>query len=258
MSETATFTSFDGLELHYTIWRGTGSSRPVLLQHGFAADTNANWIGPGVVAALTGAGFTVISLDARGHGRSAKPHEPERYGEDTMARDVSALLDHLGLAEVSLVGYSMGALIALHATLVDPRIRRLVVGGVGAGVVDVGGVDTRVVSTGAIAEALLAEDPATVPPAAAPFRALADALGADRRALAAVATGNPAEVGSLSGIAVPTLVLAGEEDLLAREPERLAAAISGARVAKVPGDHLTAVADPAFSAELVSFLREEN
>ncbi|MFB9683298.1 alpha/beta fold hydrolase [Amycolatopsis plumensis] len=251
-----TFASFDGLRLHYTVWEGDGAHRPVLLQHGFAADTNANWISTGVVAALRSAGFTVVSLDARGHGRSEKPHDESRYTSDTMAQDVSALLDELGLDEVSMVGYSMGAIIALTATAADKRIRCLATGGVGSGIVDFGGVDLRVVKPADIAAALLAEDPALVPPSGVPFRLLADATGGDRRALAAVALASASGDGhlDLSSIGVPTLVLAGEQDQLAAEPERLAAAIAGARLMRIPGDHMTAVMSPAFAEALVSFL----
>jgi hypothetical protein len=68
-------------------------------------------------------------------------------------------------------------------------VRRLVVGGVGSGVVECGGVDRRAASNGSIIEALSAEDPASIKgPEAAAFRALADALGADREALVAQAT----------------------------------------------------------------------
>ncbi|WP_103342381.1 alpha/beta fold hydrolase [Amycolatopsis sp. CA-126428] len=249
-----TFASFDGLRLHYTVWEGDGAHRPVLLQHGFAADTNANWISTGVVAALRSAGFTVISLDARGHGRSEKPHDESRYTEDAMARDVSALLDELLLDEVSMVGYSMGAIIALTVTAADKRIRCLATGGVGSGIVDFGGVDLRVVKPADIASALLAEDPALVPPSGVPFRLLADAVGGDRRALAAVALASREGRLDLSAIGVPTLVLAGEQDQLAAEPERLAAAIAGARLVRIPGDHMTAVMSPAFAEALVSFL----
>ncbi|MEU4340642.1 hypothetical protein AB0H00_05100 [Nocardia sp. NPDC023852] len=45
-----------------------------MLPHGVVADTNANWMSTGVVGALRAAGRTVVSLDARGHGRSDKPH----------------------------------------------------------------------------------------------------------------------------------------------------------------------------------------
>ncbi|MFJ7210474.1 alpha/beta fold hydrolase [Amycolatopsis sp. NPDC098790] len=251
-----TFASFDGLRLNYTVWEGDGAHHPVLLQHGFAADTNANWISTGVVAALRAAGLTVISLDARGHGRSEKPHDEAAYTGDSMARDVSALLDELALDEVSLVGYSMGAIIALAATASasDKRIRRLATGGVGSGIVDFGGVDLRVVKPAEIASALLAEDPSTVPPSGVPFRLLADATGGDRQALAAVALASQEGRLELSSIGVPTLVLAGDQDLLAAEPERLAAAIAGARLVRIPGDHMTAVMAPAFSEALVAFL----
>jgi pimeloyl-ACP methyl ester carboxylesterase len=248
------FASFDGLQLDYSVWEGESVHRPVVLQHGFAADTIANWISTGVVAALREAGLTVISLDARGHGRSEKPHDESWYGEDNMARDVSALLDELGLDEVSLVGYSMGAIIALAVTAADPRIRALATGGVGSGIVDFGGVDTRVVKPAEIAEALLAEDPATIPPPAAPFRVLADLLGADREALAAVALAAREGALDLSAINVPTLILAGDQDPLSAEPERLAAAIAGARLVRVPGDHMTALMAPAFCEALVAFL----
>lgn len=250
------FTSFDGLQLAYTVRDGDGSHRrPVVLLHGFAADAAVNWTATGVVKALGEAGFTVILPDVRGHGASEKPHDEARYRDDTLARDVSALLDELGLDDVAVVGYSMGAIVALAATARDSRIRCLATGGVGSGVVDFGGVDTRVVKASEIADALLAEDPSTLPPSSAPFRFLADSVGGDRLALAALARASegtsPAD---LPAIGVPTLVLAGDQDPLAAEPERLAAAIAGARLVRVPGDHMTAVLSPAFSAALVSFL----
>ncbi|MFI5783121.1 alpha/beta fold hydrolase [Nocardia sp. NPDC051570] len=252
------FRTFDGLELNYTVWTGDGRrSRPVLLQHGFIVDTDANWLEPGVVAALGAAGFTVIGLDGRGHGRSAKPHDPAKYGEDKMARDISALLDELGLGEVNLVGYSMGSLVALMVTVADSRVHSLTVGGVGSGVVDLGTVDTRVGNDDAIVESLLATEPATLPAGpATQFRKAADRLDADRLALVAVLSAGHAKVTGLDTIAVPTLVLVGQDDPFAAEPERLAAAIPGGRLVKVSGDHMSAITDPAFSATLVDFLVE--
>ncbi|MDT8909807.1 alpha/beta hydrolase [Amycolatopsis sp. PS_44_ISF1] len=249
-----TFTSFDGLQLSYTVWEGDGRHRrPVLLQHGFAADSQANWVGPGVVEALLDSGFTVVALDARGHGGSEKPHEESRYGEETMARDVSALLDELGYDEVSLAGYSLGAIVALSVAANDPRVRCLATGGVGSGVVDFGGVDVRVVSPEQVADGLLVEDRADVPAAVLPFRRLVRRTGGDVEALAAVLRSMRSPRIDLSAVTVPTLVLAGESDRLATEPERLAAAIAGARLVRVPGDHMTAVADPAFVAALAGF-----
>ncbi|MFJ4651790.1 alpha/beta fold hydrolase [Nocardia sp. NPDC088792] len=247
------FTTWDGLELNYTEWPGEGV--PVVLQHGIVADTNANWMSVGIVAALRGAGHRVISLDARGHGRSAKPHDPARYSWEGMARDVSALYDHLELDQVVQVGYSMGGVISLLVAGSDERVRRLVVGGIGCGVVDCGGIDWRAIKAEELVTAMQGETADTVMPGRM-FRILADALGADREAIAAVATGiNAAPIESLSGIKVPTLVLAGEADPFAAEPERLAEALPDGRCVTVPGDHLTATANPALHAALVEFLR---
>ena len=105
----AEFKSFDGVRIHFD---DVGEGPPVLLLHGFASDTTVNWIVPGVRDALAAAGFRVISPDARGHGRSEKPHAPESYADDAMRRDVSALSDYLGLERVDAVGYSMGAVTA--------------------------------------------------------------------------------------------------------------------------------------------------
>ncbi|MGI8331996.1 alpha/beta fold hydrolase [Actinomadura scrupuli] len=247
--------SFDGTSLAYRVWDGDSALPPVVLHHGFVVDTEVNWVITGIVDALRAAGRTVVGLDARGHGASGKPHDPQRYGEETMARDLVLLLDVLGAPEVHLVGYSMGAVVSLVAASRDPRITRLVVGGVGAGIVEVGGVDTRAMPLGAVIAALTADEPSALDdPGAAGFRALADGTGADRAALAAHAAAvRPLDI-PLAAISAPTLVLAGDADPLAARPEVLAAAIPGARLALVPGDHLTAVPEPRFAASIVEFL----
>ena len=82
---------------------------PVVLHHGFVADANLNWAGPGVVAALVAAGrYVVAAPDARGHGASSKPHDPAAYGEGAMARDLGTLFDVIGADAVDLAGYDGG------------------------------------------------------------------------------------------------------------------------------------------------------
>ncbi|WP_460493429.1 alpha/beta fold hydrolase [Dactylosporangium cerinum] len=137
------FISFDGAGIAYQVWGGPSPLPPVVLHHGFVVDATTNFVAPGVVAALVAAGRRVIAPDARGHGASDKPHDPDRYGEAVMARDLAGLLDTLGLDTVDLVGYSMGAVVAAVFASTDDRVRRLVLSGVGAGVVELGGLDTR-------------------------------------------------------------------------------------------------------------------
>jgi pimeloyl-ACP methyl ester carboxylesterase len=251
------FTSFDGIEIAYYEWGSAGAHPPVVLHHGFVADANLNWVMPGVVAALVAAGRRVIALDARGHGASAKPHDSACYGEGAMSRDLTLLLDLIGAPRVHLAGYSMGAIVSLLTAAADRRVTRLVVGGVGAGVVELGGVDTRAVRREAIAGALLADDASAITdPGAARFRQLADLVGADRQALAACAAMARAESIPLADIGARTLVIAGDADILAVRPQVLADAIGDARALIILGDHLSAVTNTQFAQAIVDFFTE--
>ncbi|MGY1754163.1 alpha/beta fold hydrolase [Blastococcus sp. SYSU D01042] len=248
----------DGVEVAVHRWGGPGDRPPVLLQHGFAADSMRNWQESGVVAALLADGREVVAVDARGHGASDKPHDPARYGERAMAGDLAEVADALELDRFDLAGYSMGAIVSLVLAGTDARVRRLVVGGIGAGVVELGGVDSRAVGRASLVAALETDDPASVTdPMAAAFRTFADSTGADRLALAAHARVVRADPLPLGDVAAPTLVVAGDADALAARPQLLADALPGARLVVVPGDHLGAVRAPAFSEALVAFLGDD-
>jgi pimeloyl-ACP methyl ester carboxylesterase len=249
------FSSWDGTEIAYREWGEETVPVPVVLHHGFVANAEANWVATGVVDALLAAGRKVIAPDARGHGHSEKPHDPARYGEQRMARDLAVLLDTIDAGQVDLVGYSMGAIVSLLFASSDERVRRLVIGGVGSGVVECGGVDRRAVSNGSIIEALSADEPASIEsPEARAFRTLADALGADREALVAQARSIHRDGVALDRISAPTLILAGEDDPLAVRPEVLADAIPNAALQILTGNHIQALGDPRFSRFIVEFL----
>ncbi len=252
------FTSFDGTTIAYQQWspaEPVPGRPPVILHHGFAVDGDVNWVDPGVVERLLDDGFEVVAIDARGHGQSDKPHDPDRYGEDAMSLDVSALADHLGLREFDLVGYSMGAIVSVVNATHEPRIRRMVIGGVGAGVVELGGVDTRAVKPEDIVAALTAPDAEHVRGPGKAFRQMADATGADRHALAAHASAVRQGPIAFEDIRARALVVVGDDDDLAERPEVLASAVGGQLVV-VDGDHLTAVADPRFVEVISSFLAD--
>jgi pimeloyl-ACP methyl ester carboxylesterase len=249
------FTTWDEIEIAYHEWGEPTTSPPVVLHHGFVADAHANWVMPGVVDALLAAGRRVVAPDARGHGHSDKPHDPGAYGEQGMARDLATLLEAIDTPQVDLVGYSMGAVVALLFAAEDERVRRLVIGGVGSGIVECGGVDRRAISNDSIIEALAAEDPTTIEePGARAYRTIADALGSDRQALIAHASARHRGGVELQRISAPTLVLAGDRDPLAVRPEVLVQALADARLRLLSGDHMEAVADPRFAASIVEFL----
>src|SRR5262249_23003452 len=56
-----------------------GEGAPIVLVHGFASNTQVNWVYPGWVTTLTRAGRRVIALDNRGHGESSKLYDPAAY-----------------------------------------------------------------------------------------------------------------------------------------------------------------------------------
>lgn len=243
-----TFETFDGLTLHY---HDEGDGDLVVLLHGFAADTNINWVRSGIFDALLDEGYRVVTLDARGHGLSAKPHDPEAYADGAMTRDVQALLDQLGASGCCVIGYSMGAVTTMHLAATEPRVQRAVLLGVGGVTIADDGRDR-----GAFAAGLLVQDPTTITdPIAAQFRTLADSVRADREALAAFASAERTDVTDLlAEIAVPVLVVAGCDDLLAGAPTDLAALIPGASALTVSGDHFTSNSQPALHRAVIEFL----
>jgi pimeloyl-ACP methyl ester carboxylesterase len=248
------FTADDGIEIVYRQWGPEDADDAVVLQHGFIADGVLNWEAPGVVAALVDDGHRVVAPDARGHGRSGKPHDAAFYGEARMARDLVELFDVLGLRTVRLAGYSMGAIVSLLTATIEPRVVKLAVGGIGRGAVELGGVDRRVLDPDALIAALENHDADSIVDAEARgFRAFADAVGGDLLALAAQARSIHREPIRFEQITVPSLVIAGADDPLAREPEVLRDAIAGAQLAIVAGDHLGAVG-PEFSTALCRFM----
>jgi non-heme chloroperoxidase len=90
----------DGTEIYYYDW-GTGA--PVVLIHGWPL-TSASWEYQARV--LAESGFRVIAYDRRGFGRSDWPFGG--YDYDTLAADLSVLLETLNLKSATLVGFSMG------------------------------------------------------------------------------------------------------------------------------------------------------
>jgi non-heme chloroperoxidase len=82
---------------------GDRAGQPVVLIHGYPLDGHS-WERQHRV--LLAAGYRVIAYDRRGFGRSSQP--AIGYDYDTFAADLNALLDHLNLSDVDLVGFSMG------------------------------------------------------------------------------------------------------------------------------------------------------
>ena len=98
----------NGINIHYAIY---GQGSPVIFLHGGLA--NSDYWGEQVPAVA--ARHTVILMDSRGHGRSARDARP--YGYDLMADDVVALMDALKIPKADIVGWSDGGIIGIDLAL---------------------------------------------------------------------------------------------------------------------------------------------
>jgi pimeloyl-ACP methyl ester carboxylesterase len=242
----------DGLNLAYV---DEGEGEPILLIHGFASNIAVNWRETSWIETLIADGRRVVALDNRGHGRSDKLYEPDRYGAPAMAEDACRLLDHLGIERADVLGYSMGARIAVFLALRHPdRVRSVVIAGMGINLV------RGMVASGPLAKALEVPSIADVTnDTARSFRAFAEKTGSDLKALAACMRGPREKIDAerLVAIQVPTLVAVGSEDVIAGSGAELAALIPGARLLTIEGrDHMKAVGDPRFKQGVLDFLTQ--
>jgi pimeloyl-ACP methyl ester carboxylesterase len=249
------FLDRDGVRLAYDDIRPPGEPAGViLLVHGFATNRDENWRRLGWLTAFERKNWRVVAFDLRGHGQSDKPHDAAFYGREEMAGDIITLMDHLNLGRVDLMGYSMGAHLALAAALASPdRFANLILGGIGKRRSQ---EDTAAKMT--MAEAMRAQDAGAITDATLRgFRQFAENQGEDRLALAACSesAGAPIRLDDLNRLAIPTLVVTGDLDEIAGDPHGVAAAIPGAKCVSLPGcDHFSAIPHALFKASVFDFL----
>ena len=238
----------NGIRLHYEL-HGPENGTHLVLVHGFASDYRLNWVGTRWQETLTHAGYHVVGLDCRGHGKSEKPHDPAAYALELMAADVNRLLDHVHIRIAHYVGYSMGARIGMQALLdFSPRLSRVVLGGVGWGGA-FGEADE-------IARAMRGEP--TTSEVAKSFYDFARARPEnDLEALAACILGPQPEPDPkrLAAITNPVLVAVGENDDIAVDAERLVESIPNSHLVTIAGrTHMSAVPAREFKEAVLEFL----
>ena len=183
----------------------------------------------------------VIALDTRGHGRSPRGTAP--FTLEQFARDLEDFLDGRGLEQVELLGFSDGANIALLFALAHPeRVRALVLNG---GNLCPGGVRWQTqlpICLGWAITGLLSP--------------LGEKARHNHALLNLMVTQPRIDPAALSALTVPTLVVAGERDMIRRKhTELIAASIPGAQLAILPGDHFVAAKNSGdFNAAVEAFL----
>lgn len=247
ISPVAYFDSFDGTRI---AWREMGAGRPVVLLHGYFSDARTNWIRYGHAAAIAARGFRVIMPDLRAHGESAKPHDPAAYPRDALTRDGHALVEHLGLSDYDLGGYSLGARTVSRMLATGAAPRRVVFSGMGLeGLINTGrraghfrGILTKLGQHARGTPEWLAE-------------AFLKTTGGDPIALLGILdtfADTPEDM--IRSFAPPALVVCGAEDQDNGSAPALATALPDARYVETPGGHMSAVTKPELGHAIAEFL----
>ncbi len=191
----------NGIKMYYEVH---GSGRPLIMVHGNSENHEIFYES----RVLLSKHFTVYTVDSRGHGHSTRVEE---FHYSDMADDMIAFMDQLDLKDVIFYGFSDGGIIGLLAAMRCDRIGMLITSG--ANLTPYG--------------------------VKAPVRLFVKAAYA--------ATKNPKmelmlkepniSAEELAQIKVPTVVIAGEKDLvLAEETEKIAASVPGATLRIIPGE----------------------
>lgn len=114
-----------GVRLYYEV---EGIGQPLVLAHGISGSF-ADWRDVGWVDALKDR-YRLILVDARGHGRSDKPHDLNAYRQFHQAMDHLAVLDDLRVQKAHFLGWSMGGIVCLGVGIEAPeRCISLMIGG---------------------------------------------------------------------------------------------------------------------------------
>jgi pimeloyl-ACP methyl ester carboxylesterase len=296
-----TFTSFDGIQIAY---HDEGEGPAVILLHGGYVDglgqfgdferilpllerrqemfqevfggappfPNPPLEGrPGLVRALLAAGARTILPDMRGFGASDKPREKAAYENSAMARDTIALIDHLRLDAVDVIGFSMGAGTAARLLMLHPpQVKSAILAGIGDYLIEetvlefpkswpVPDYVPRPLTARVWAEegARILEQGEIVPGHLASANLIAARVtGADPKVLAAVIRGdivNTLPADALQSVDIPVLILNGKADAANQKIAGLLKAIPTARAAECEGDHHSTPYQLTFQQAVVQF-----
>jgi pimeloyl-ACP methyl ester carboxylesterase len=232
----------EGVRIHYRI---EGEGQPLVLQHGFT-DSLETWHELGYVEALKPQ-HRLILIDARGHGASDKPHQPDAYEWQRIVADITTVLEDLHIPRAHYFGYSMGGRIAFAIARYAPeRVHSLITGGGSPYPYSQAGADRMLEALKQGAEAIPAIWGVPLPSALK-----ARLIRNDVEALIACLTKvlqSPGFAEILPTMTMPCLLFAGEDDPIYVENKECAGAIPNVTFFSLPG---LGHADAFFRSDLV-------
>ncbi len=249
MIKSYNFYASDGIQL---AWHETGDGHPLILVHGYFSDAQTNWIKYGHAALLAEAGFRVIMPELRGHGSSAKPYNADAYPADVLADDQFALIEHLGLTDFDLAGYSLGGRTVARMLVRGCAPGCAIISGMGlAGLTDTGAraahfshILTHIGQHERGSPAWMAE-------------AFLKTTGGDPIALRLLLNSFvDTDISDLRTIETPVAIICGQEDDDNGSAADLANVIPAAQLVVIPGNHMSAVAKPELGCAMRDYLSE--
>ena len=258
----------NGITINYEIDGPDTAKETIVLINGLADDLQSWGF---QIPALVDAGFRVLRFDNRGIGKTDRPAGP--YTSKQMAADAKALVDRLGIKGFHLMGVSMGGMISEEYAIAYPGDLKSLTLACTYGKADPfcqtmfamwADIAKKIsvpfvmrdVALWAFTGPFFEDRPGDAAEFAAAMAALDQDVPTYLAQLSVIQTHDAAD--RLGQIKVPTLVLAGEEDILipVRLSKKLQQAIPGAKWKTVPGGHacMWETPDP-FNAAFIDFVR---
>ncbi|MFS4468102.1 alpha/beta fold hydrolase [Maribacter sp. 2210JD10-5] len=240
--EAKTFISFDDTKIVYT---DEGEGKPVLLIHGFI-NSRKSWERTELKKDLLANGYRVIIPDLRGSGDSDKPHDDESFSQNAEVTDLIFLMADLKISKYDVIGYSRGSILTAKLMTLDKRIKKVVLGGMGADFTN-RYWKRRLMFRDAFNGIVTEETKGAVD--------YAKSIDADLRCLYLQQKHQSfTSKTALSHVKNKVLVIVGDEDMDNGDPAELANIFKKGELAIIPGDHNNTSKTKAFSETIIDFL----
>lgn len=236
--------SFDSTKIAYT---DEGSGEVVLLLHGFIS-SGSSWNKSVLKKVLLREGYRVIVPDLRGNGKSDRPESPEAYQKDAEIKDLIALADYLKLENYVAIGYSRGSIVLAKLLTLDDRIKKAVIGGMGADFTNPNW-SRRIAFADAFSGRAELNDQTR---GAVEY---AKSINANLKILGLLQDYQPVTTPEeLSEISIPVFIVCGDEDTDNGHPKELQKLIPHSRLKLVQGDHNNTYKQANFANAVLDFL----